>query len=254
MSGAGEKREVWSRYLVSIDSRDVDGHGRCRPSALLGHLQEAATLAAEEGGFGRDWMLKENRAFWMLSRMWFHLDRPLSWGEQLTIQTWHRGGKSALMYRDFDLLVDGAPVGEAVSAWVLADLDSHKLLRLSSIPCLENTTGGSRCKDRLLRKLRMPQDMEKTERRRMRYSDTDINAHVNNTRYADFACDALGLEQLPRDRFLTEMQLDYLMECRPGETLELYTGGADGERFVSGMDDAGKIRFEVQLNFGNINS
>lgn len=254
MSGAGERRDVWSQYEMSIDSRDVDGYGRCRASALLGHLQEAATLAAEDGGFGRERMLEENRAFWMLSRMWFRLDRPLSWGERLTIQTWHRGGKSALMYRDFDLLVDGMPVGEAVSAWVLADLDSHRLLRLSEIACLEGTTGGSRCKDRLLRKLRLPQDMVQADRRKLRYSDTDINAHVNNTRYADFACDALELEKLPKDWFLTSMQLDYLAECHPEEMLKLCAGGAGAERFVSGMDDAGKIRFEAQLNFGNINS
>ena len=39
-------------YEMTVDSRDVDGWGRCRPSAVLGYLQEAATLAAEDGGFG----------------------------------------------------------------------------------------------------------------------------------------------------------------------------------------------------------
>lgn len=41
-------------YEMTVDSRDVDGWGRCRPSAVLGYLQEAATLAAEDGGFGRE--------------------------------------------------------------------------------------------------------------------------------------------------------------------------------------------------------
>ena len=44
----------------------------------------------------------------------------------------------------------------------------------------------------------------------MRYSDTDINGHVNNTRYADFVCDALELENLSQDRFLSQMQIGYL--------------------------------------------
>ena len=45
----------------------MDGWGRCRPSAVLGYLQEAATLAAEDGGFGREKTL-EYHAFWMLAR------------------------------------------------------------------------------------------------------------------------------------------------------------------------------------------
>ena len=51
-------------YEMTVDSRDVDGWGRCRPSAVLGYLQEAATLAAEDGGFGREKTL-EYHAFWM---------------------------------------------------------------------------------------------------------------------------------------------------------------------------------------------
>ena len=85
------------KHRVLIDSRDVDGNGYCRASALLGHLQEAATQAAQQGGFSREFLLDRYHAFWMLSRMWFRLDRPLGWDEELTIHTWHRGGKSALM-------------------------------------------------------------------------------------------------------------------------------------------------------------
>ena len=35
---------LYYEHQIHIDSRDVDGNGHCRPSALLGHLQEAATL------------------------------------------------------------------------------------------------------------------------------------------------------------------------------------------------------------------
>lgn len=51
----------------------------------------------------------------------------------------------------------------------------------------------------------------------MHYSDTDVNGHVNNTRYADFACDAVELDRLPENQFLTEMQIGYLAECRRGD-------------------------------------
>ncbi len=239
-------------HTVLVDSRDADGRGHCRPSALLGHLQEAATLAAERGGFGRERLLQDCDGFWMLARMWYRLERPLRWDETITIRTWHRGAKTALMYRDFDIRVGDELVGEAVSGWVLADAATRKLLKLGSIPALENTDGGNLCKDITLAKLRLPKEMEVAERRKMRYSDTDINGHVNNTRYADFACDALGMKMLSGDMFLSSMQLGYTAECLAGEEIILLKSEGDGEHFVKGVDDEGKARFEARLEFRSL--
>lgn len=241
---------IWYEYKTKIDTRDVDGRSRCRPSALLGYLQEAATLAAESRGFGRQVLLQEYGAFWMLARLWYQLERPLHWGEELTIHTWHRGGKSVSMYRDFDLYVDGTYVGQAVSVWVLARLEDRKMLRLSEIPELEGTSGGERNKDIQLYKLRLPERMEPAERRLMHYSDTDINGHVNNTRYADFACDAIRADLLAPDVFVAGMQLGYTAECKPGEVIDLLCAQEDKTCFVHGIDETGKSRFDVQIFLG----
>ena len=237
---------------LPIDSRDVDGNGYCKASALLGHIQEAATQAAEHGGFGRAMTTDGYHAFWMLTRVWYQLRRPLRWEEPLTIRTWHRGDKGATMYRDYDLFVRGEQVGECVSAWVLASLDSRQLIRLGTVRELDGTSGGALCKAKKLSKLRLPQDMAQADRRKLRYSDTDLNGHVNNTRYADFACDALEMEKLGPGRFLAEMQIGYLAECRPGEELRLFTGGENGAYFAQGVDESGKSRFEAALIFGEV--
>ena len=118
-------------YLIGAGN--VDRHNHCRPAAVLSYLQEAATYAAIKLLVSREEMLAQHNVFWMLARIWFRLDRPLGWEEALTVRTWHRGGKGVAMYRDFDLYVGDEPVGEAVSTWVLADYDTHKMLRLSAL-------------------------------------------------------------------------------------------------------------------------
>ncbi|WP_201757247.1 acyl-ACP thioesterase domain-containing protein [Colidextribacter sp. OB.20] len=237
-------------YEIRLNGLDVDGRNQCKASALLNHLQNAATLAAEDGGFSRETLIQQYGAFWMLARSWYCLSRPLRYEDRLTIRTWHRGGKGAIMYRDYDILANGQLVGESVSAWVLADVNSRRLMRLSAIPELTGTGGGELCKTMTLAKLRQPGDLHEAERRPMRYSDSDLNGHVNNTRYADFACDAVGMESLPEDRYLAEMQIGYLAECRPGEVLTIQTSGLGDSRFVRGVDDMGKPRFETALYFG----
>ena len=241
---------VWYEYKTKVDSRAVDGQGHCRPSALLGFLQEAATLAGEAMGFGRAALMEQHGAFWMLARLWYRLDRPLRWDEELTIHTWHRGGKGVSSYRDFDLYVNGEWVGEAVSLWVLARLEDRKMLRMSQIPGLEEPQCRERSKEKQLGKLCMPKEMTLAEHRLMRYSDTDINGHVNNTRYADFACDAIRADQLDKNTFVASMQLGYHAECHPGETIGLLTSREEGGCFVHGIDETGKSRFDVQIFLG----
>lgn len=235
----------------TVDSRDIDGQYRCRPSAILGYLQEAATAHACELHVSREETLEKYNCFWMLARIWCRLDRPLTWKEPVTVRTCHRGGKGASVYRDFDLFVDGVPVGEAVSTWVLADRNTRKLFRMSQLVEFTNTTGGEYSKTITLSRIHMPEEMEEEERRRMHYSDTDVNGHVNNTRYADFVCDAAHLEKLGNDRYLSEFQLDYTGECLPGEEITLLTGAWEGKEYVKGVDREGKPRFDAALTFAD---
>ena len=232
---------------ATMGGHGVDRCGRARPSTLLFHLQEAAVGASDALLISRETMLVRHNVFWMLARIWFRLERPIAWDEPLLIRTWHRGGRGVTTYRDYDIYAGGELAGEAVSSWVLADWDTKKLLRMTNVPEFADTTGGSLCKDRALHKLQMPEGLAPAEQRLLRDSDGDINGHVNNARYADFACDALGTERLPPEQFVSELQLGYVAECRPGEMLDISTAWADGAAFAQGMGPDGRSRFEARV-------
>ena len=235
-----------------VDSWETDPWYNCRPSGVLGFLQEAATAAACALHASRDEMLDKYNAFWMLARVWYRLDEPLKWGDRLRIRTWHRGGRGASSYRDFDLFVNDAPVGEAVSLWVLANAQTHKLVRMAGIEEFQGTDGGALCKTRLLNKVRMPPDMTCAGTRSFRYSDLDVNGHVNNVRYADIVCDALHMERMGAERFVSSLQVGYQAECRVGETVDLTTGSDGGAQYVHGADGAGKTRFDAMLTLSDL--
>jgi acyl-ACP thioesterase len=211
-------------------------------------------LAGEVGGYGREELQREHRAFWMLARSWYQLERPLRYAETITIRTWHRNSKGAVMYRDYDILADGKRVGESVSGWVLANTETHRLMPLSILGDLTGSCGGELCKTKTLTKLRCPEPLQEVEHRQMRYSDTDVNGHVNNTRYADFACDVAEMDKLQPDAFLSEMQICYFAECRAGEVLAIHRGEKEGKNYVRGVDESGKARFEAALFFGKVHA
>lgn len=243
---------MYYEQSFTVDSREVDLTGRARPSAVLGYLQEAATRAGMALGVSSPEVLEKYHARWLVVRAWYRLDEPLNWNDTITIRTWHRGGRLASSYRDFDLYRDGQPVGEAVTLWVLSDVDSGKLVPMGHLPEYQDSGGGELCKGISLHKLRLPAGLPNREERPLRYSDTDYNGHVNNNRYADLACDALHLEALLPGRFVRECRLSYLDQCMAGERLTLETGEQDGALYARGLGPEGDERFACSFTLGDM--
>lgn len=73
-----------------ITSSELDAQGHCRLSALLGFFQDVGNLHAEQQGMGREDLMAECGAVWMLARAWLRLIRPILQDEILTVRTWHR--------------------------------------------------------------------------------------------------------------------------------------------------------------------
>ena len=230
-----------------VDSRDVDMYNQCRPSAVLGILQEAATQAALALGASGPEILEKYNCLWMVVRNWVELDAPLRWNDAVTVKTWHRGSSGASSYRDFDLFRDGKPIGQGTSQWVMVYADSRKLFRMKDLAEFQGTDGGERNKSIRLRRPRMPEQFSDQTRREMRYSDMDINGHVNNIHFADFACDALHLERLDGEKYIRAFQVDYLNECRAGETLWVDTAVQGDELFARGVGEDGTRRFDFTM-------
>jgi len=238
--------EILTReYPLTVS--DIDCHKLCRLSALLNYMQNIATDHADSFGLGGDKMVAEYGAVWMMARMYVSLSRPIVNGDKLRLTTWHRGAdKTAIVNRDFDIFVGEERVGEAVISWVIADINSRKLVKPLSLPIVAGSPVPSVVKDIVPVKIKPPEHMVRQMIRTVRYSDTDLNGHMNNTKYVDIACDAIQYEKLA-GKFVSEVQINYLQECFPEEEIIVLRGEQDGLEYVRGADQDGKARFDVSL-------
>ena len=240
------------KKTYALTASDIDCHGFLRPSSLLGYLQDMATEHAIILGLDGPRMAREFHVVWLMARLHLALDRPIPFPGELTIQTYHRGvTKSAAVYRDFDIFLGEEQVGEATISWVLADLRDRKIVKPSSIPILLDSPRPAVVKDRIPEKIKMPEEMAEAMVRPVYYSDTDINGHMNNTKYADIACDVIRYD-LCKGQFLREVQINYLQECFPGDEILVLRSRADGVDYVRGTDAAGVVRFEVSMRFDTV--
>jgi acyl-ACP thioesterase len=239
--------EIYTKDFF-IRTTETDLYDIVRPSALLGYLQEMATSHAVLLHIDRDYLVEHYNACWILVRTWFRLLRPLKVGETLTISTWHRGAGGLTIYRDYDLYVGQEQVGEATAAWVIADLQSRKMLRPAAVENMASSPVPDTVKDKQLRLIKTPKERQICYQRTVRYSDLDVNGHMNNTKYADVLLDALSPEELS-GRFLSELQLNYSQECKAGETMEISRVLDGNSCYIDGCSGDGKRRFEASLQF-----
>lgn len=239
-------REILKKEYA-LTASDIDTHRRLRMSALLSYLQNMATEHADILDFGGERMMREYGAVWIMVRSHTALRRPIGMDETLEIHTWPRGiGKAATVFRDFDIFAGGEHVGEVTMSWVLADLESRKILKPALIPAVMESPYPEIVKALVPGKIVMPAELLPAMTRPVYYSDTDVNGHMNNTRYADIVCDAIRYERCT-GQFISELQINYLQESFPGDVLTILCGGSEDARYVRGMDDAGKSRFEARV-------
>lgn len=179
------------REHISVRSYDADQDGRLKPGALFNYFQEAAWHHAEMLGFGYAALL-EQELFWVLSRVQLEWLHELRWGDKLTVETWPKGVSRLFALRDFIVRgPDGAEAIRATSAWLTLDISSKRPRRPEQIMDREVMLEEEHAIEDFPGKIVMPTDLGDVDTRVARYSDLDVNRHVNNARYVDWLFDAL---------------------------------------------------------------
>ena len=209
-------------FPITIASFDVGPDDRLRLSAVLRYQQEAAERQLAPGGLGWQGLSEKGMAF-VASRWHTCIERLPKMGEQVTLTTWHRERRGPRFFRCYDWRdAKGRVLLQGVMQFALVSVEDHRLLRGEEFDVFGLPDQPERrvdCDDPA--RWREP-TMQEAGEFSVRWSDTDRNGHMNNTRYADLLCDALpgGMD----GRQLTDVQLYFAGETLPGETLTLSAG------------------------------
>ena len=92
-------------------------------------LQESASLHAESLGLGKgDFAAAGENISWVLTRMVVKMNRYPVWEDELTVETFPRGGRKIVAWRDFEVKdAKGQTLGVASSEWMIIDLATRKI-------------------------------------------------------------------------------------------------------------------------------
>ena len=231
-------------------SYDVGTNGQISLTSILRYFQEAAFIHANNLGVGYN-ILSEQNIFWALSSMWLETDNKLpGFNEQITVKTWPRGVNKLYSLRDFQLFHNKMEIARASSQWLLVDVKSKRIVRpdrfMETIPFSENRVFNNDFSPIEPIKIK-----NLTEERKVRYSDLDINRHVNNIRYVEWILDTVN------ERFgetnINSIRLHYLSEFIDSEKIIIYCEQTDctNKIKVEIDHDDGKTGIRGEIKFVN---
>lgn len=230
----------------SVQSYETDHNGLFRPVAFLNHAQEMANMHAETLGFGLDDLLSSG-VIWVLSRMHIQFRRLPVWKEKLHIETWHKGNDNLFGIRDFSVTDNtGKEIIAATSSWLIIDYTTRKLKRINSI--LGSNFKSVNKRDAIqttAEKLSSPDNLALTSTHITSISDLDINKHVNNARYLEWAIDSLPLS-ISKNLSIKEIWINFNNESFPEDKIDLFTS-LTPDIFVEGKRNNLSI-FQVKIN------
>jgi len=205
-----------------ITSFQVDRNNRISLHALSGLLQETAGEHAITLGFGYEDMIKHNWV-WVLSRLKIKVFRLPRWRERIVLRTWVVERQRMLSRRDFEILDrEGRRLIAAVTMWALLDIKARRPIVLEKVDYGFPYRPEKRVMDEEPGKLIMPKGAEITGNYRVKYSDIDINGHMNNGHYVRIVVDSYPVEWLDT-HFVKELEVNYRAEAKLNDELIIKT-------------------------------
>jgi len=224
------------RWQFDVRSYELDAWGHVNNAVYNNYMEEAATRASADAGFGREWYFSQHRA-WVIRNLTIRYLMPLQYGEQVEMRTWVSDFRRIYSHREYDLrrVSDGQPVMRGRARWVYVDLDTIRPVR---IPLeFEDGFQPSGELEDLSVKVKgaqaYPDGHRYTSTRRVQRYELDSAGHVNNSVYLNWfeqamydalACTGWTVDRLQAAGIMMVQaghEIDYVMPALDGMPLQI---------------------------------
>ncbi len=244
-------RTMKGTYRFQIRTYECGPDGRATLPTICNLLQEAASLNAESLGFSRsNFAAKGVDISWVLTRIVVKMRRYPAWEDVVTVETFPRGGRRVVAWRDFELKGEsGEVLGVASSEWMLINLATRQLVPVpkdvfaaadpADVPVL-GTDPFSRFKFPASNAA----SSEKFALFRAQRSHIDLNGHVNNAHYVEWMLEPC------KSACPSEMEIAFRSETLAGDDVRVETTEVDGFAYMRVFSADGEDHATARAVFG----
>ena len=226
-------------YQFVAEPFHVDFTGKLTMGVLGNHLLNCAGFHATERGFGIA-EINENHYTWVLSRLAIELDDLPRQYENFSIHSWIENVYRLFTDRNFELVnKDGQTIGYARSVWAMISMETRKPADLFTLhgERLNQYASGRECPIAKPARIKVSQSAPVAEYQ-TKYSDIDINGHVNSIKYIEHILDLFPMETFKR-KSVHRFEMAYVAESYYGDTLSFY------------LEEKGDNEYDIEVKKNN---
>jgi len=221
-------------YSFQIQPQYVDFQFRVTMAALGDILLTTAGFNADDNGFGLR-RLHEMQCAWVLSRMSIEMTRFPEQYETIRVETWVEEVGRANTIRNFSIHDEKDEIiGNACSVWVMFDMITRRAKDLQTLEGIHEFANGEA--GLIEKPVRLGTvEGEEYDGFKVKYSDIDINGHVNSIRYIQWISDCFSLDCY-RKCSVKRFEINYMNEMMFDDFVDI----------VGHELEPGDFRFEIR--------
>jgi medium-chain acyl-[acyl-carrier-protein] hydrolase len=220
----------------NIEASQCDRFGRLSPQNMLNIIQEISDEHTTLCGFGREPLAKEN-AVWVLVSHELHILRYPEYMEKIRVSVYPKTPRRTLFprYTAFES-EKGERLIDAASLWTIMDINT---LAMKKLPWVAEAMPKNTDKKPPIRYPSSAARLDENAEDHVyspRFSDYDINGHINNTRCVLWLTDLLG-EEILHFHPIEKLCINYNKELRGNEDITLRLAHKDLQLSLSCIRD-----------------
>ena len=225
-----------------VTSNDIDGNLEIKLSSLTRYIQQVATDHANHIKFGH-LELNKRGLMWVIIRMKMNITRLPRLDEEFTISTHPGKDNGFLFFRHFQIYDShNNLIASSSSSWVVLNYETRKIV----LKPFDKKIPEESSKEDLSDPEKVTgESSELVDTRIARYSEVDMNGHINNTRYVDYIQDSHGTEFFKENR-ISSILINFDKEIKEGDTVKIYSNKNSPEIIIGKANDFNSFSARIE--------
>ena len=232
-------QENYNIKFYDTNSNEVLG-----PSQVLRFMQETAMRNMRGRGPSYEALFDEKKAF-ILSNIRVEMYNPIYAYQDIVAKTWACPSRGYSFMRSYSVESNGEIMAEAYSTWALVSTEEKKLYKVGDIDISAYDMDEPVELQNPLR-IRIPNEvpLSLVGEYTVRYTDTDLNGHMNNSYYPDML---LNCMPSPERVIVKSFAISFINDIRKGDEVKIYMAKTDGKYYFRSLKDDGAINVEAEF-------
>jgi medium-chain acyl-[acyl-carrier-protein] hydrolase len=204
------------KETYNVKVYETDALGRANLTSLCNYFQDTAWKHFREIDRRGGPMLEQND-IWILARMEIRIDRMPKWEDNITIETWPPKMERLFAFRDFRISDEsGNCMASGSTSWAVINMPTRKIRRLTGMAEKWPEFPAERAIGKDPEKVSEPVWGERSPFFEVKYSDLDVNRHVNNVKYIEWMYDIFSMEFLETNE-IKKAEINFIDEAQFGD-------------------------------------